>query len=106
MAEISKININGTIHNIRDKYAESLKMDKNFPEGHGSVALGYNPDTTNLCTIDEDPTNSDKELIAVIGNTVIEDEYSNAFTLDMYGNAWFAGDVSVGTNQKSLATVD
>lgn len=37
------------------------------------------------------------EYAHIVGNGVSEDNYSNAHTLDWDGNAWFAGDVYVGS---------
>ena len=40
----------------------------------------------------------------IVGNGKSDSERSNAHTLDWSGNAWFAGDVTVGTDNKKLAT--
>ena len=42
----------------------------------------------------------------VVGNGSNNDNRSNAHTLDWDGNAWFAGDVKVGANNKKLLTND
>ena len=56
----------------------------------------------------EDSTNTYAHIVGN-GEDIETDEgeqviYSNAHTLDWNGNAWFAGDVSVGANNKVLAT--
>lgn len=38
------------------------------------------------------------------GNLLQEEVRSNAHTIDWDGNAWFAGDVKIGTENKTLAT--
>lgn len=40
----------------------------------------------------------------IVGNGKSNSERSNAHTIDWSGNAWFAGDVTVGTDNKKLAT--
>ena len=40
----------------------------------------------------------------IVGNGTSEGARKNAHTLDWNGNAWFAGDVSVGSGKKKLAT--
>jgi len=36
-------------------------------------------------------------FIHIAGNGISDSERSNAYTLDVNGNAWFAGDVYVGS---------
>ena len=58
--------------------------------------------------------NTDNTLAHIVGNGTSETERSNAHTLDWSGNAWFAGDVYVGSTSgknkdggsKKLATED
>ena len=58
--------------------------------------------------------NTDNTLAHIVGNGTSETERSNAYTLDWDGNAWFAGDVYVGSTSgknkdegsKKLATED
>lgn len=42
----------------------------------------------------------------IIGNGASESERSNAHTVDWGGNAWYAGNVTVGSDAKILATTD
>lgn len=44
--------------------------------------------------------------LLTIGNGNNNDERSNAATVDMYGNAWFAGNITVGENKTRVATID
>ena len=44
------------------------------------------------------------DILVVIGKGTSNTARSNAHTLDKDGNAWFAGDVSVGANKQKLAT--
>lgn len=47
----------------------------------------------------EDPT-----MAHIVGNGSSEDNRNNAHTLDWNGNAWFAGEVTVGEDKKKLVT--
>ena len=49
---------------------------------------------------------TDRVYAHIVGNGTDEDNRSNAHTLDWEGNAWFAGDVKVGADNKALATKD
>ena len=42
----------------------------------------------------------------IVGNGTSDTARSNAHTLDWGGNAWFAGDITVGADKKKLATED
>ena len=42
----------------------------------------------------------------IIGNGTADNARSNAHTVDWDGNAWFLGDVSIGNENKKLATSD
>lgn len=106
--------------------------------GYGAFAIGYNTKALNnfsvatgsgtiaegFCNIAQGALNipntgvslfnSKGTYVHIIGNGTSEDGRSNAYTLDWSGNAWFAGDVYVGstsgTNKdagsKKLATED
>ena len=45
-----------------------------------------------------------KKYIHVVGNGTSDTERSNAHTIDLNGNAWFAGNITVGNDKKELAT--
>lgn len=51
----------------------------------------------------EDTTNT---YAHIVGNGDLPSARSNAHTLDWNGNAWFAGKVTIGTDNKELATKD
>lgn len=44
--------------------------------------------------------------IITVGNGSSDTERSNAFALDWNGHGWFAGGVTVGSDKKTLATID
>lgn len=87
-------------------------------EGNGSIAFGRSQHVEGEYNIyNESEFNSPEErsqYIHIIGNGISHDERSNAHTLDWSGNAWFSGDVYIGstsgTNKdegsKKLATED
>lgn len=47
-----------------------------------------------------------KKYLHVLGNGTSDAERSNAHTIDTDGNAWFAGNVTVGADNKKLVTLD
>ena len=51
-----------------------------------------------------DENNSAGNYAHVVGNGTAATKRSNAHTLDWQGNAWFAGDVTVGKNKEKLIT--
>ena len=95
-------------------------------EGKGTKAIGYQAHTEGNSTIAPMHTYNqhvqgrfnipmDTNYAHVVGNGTNEDVYdesgnlvtqnrSNAHTLDWSGNAWFAGNVTIGSEEKKLAT--
>jgi len=71
-------------------------------EGEGTIARGYAQHVYGKYNKLDD----DDKYIAIAGNgTDIDyDHRTNAYTLDWEGNGWFAGNVSVGTDNNRLAT--
>ena len=68
-------------------------------EGYNTVANGRYQHVQGKFNI------SDYEVYAhIVGNGIDSENRSNAHTLDWDGNAWFAGNVYVGFNNKILAT--
>ncbi len=49
---------------------------------------------------------SEGKYLDIVGNGTSEDDRSNAYTLDHDGNAWFAGDITLGEEKKEVATKD
>ena len=89
--------------------------ENSHAEGKGTKALGFQAHTEGNGTIASantwnqhvqgkfnEPMGS--EYAHVVGNGTADDARSNAYTLDWNGNAWFAGDVTVGASKKRLAT--
>lgn len=66
-------------------------------EGYHTKAIGTNQHVQGRWNIDSD------QYAHIVGNGT-EEARSNAHTLDWDGNAWFAGDVTTGTNKEKLAT--
>ena len=46
------------------------------------------------------------KYVHIVGNGTADNKRSNAHTLDWNGNAWFAGNITIGEDKKSLATED
>ena len=70
-------------------------------EGCGTIARGDGQHVQGYYNIEDE----DEIYIHIVGNGS-RNTRSNAHTLDWDGNAWFAGNVSVGINNKQLATED
>lgn len=51
---------------------------------------------------------ADSDKLFIVGNGSLGDNEfnSNAFTVDSNGNAWFSGEVTIGADEKKLATLD
>lgn len=80
-------------------------------EGLGTKAYGRFQKVSGTYNIED----NDNLYIHIVGNGKQEDEKdeeghiisqyrSNAYTLDWNGNAWFAGDITVGENNEKLVT--
>ena len=67
--------------------------ESSHAEGMGTIARGEAQHVEGRCNIDDGP-NSDK--LHIVGNGEWK-KRSNAHTLDKSGNAWYAGDVYVGS---------
>ena len=70
-------------------------------EGYYTTANGANQHVQGRYNIED----TEEKYAHIVGNGA-EGDLSNAHTLDWDGNAWFAGDVSIGTENKKLATED
>ena len=102
--------------NVKDKPVNkgegvnSIKMgtnthaisDNSCAMGNGTVANGSEQCVEG--TYNEIDTNGN--YLHIVGNGSSEDNRSNAYTLDKLGNAWFARDVRVGSNRKTLVHED
>jgi hypothetical protein len=91
-----------TIANHESSHAEGYCTEANgyasHSEGYHTIANGRYQHVQGKYNI------ADKtEYAHIVGNGADSENRSNAYTLDWEGNAWFAGDVSVGDN-KILAT--
>lgn len=71
-------------------------------EGRETIASGDHQHVQGKFNI-EDTSNT---YAHIVGNGTAENDRSNAHTLDWNGNAWFAGNVTVGVDNKQLATLD
>jgi hypothetical protein len=49
---------------------------------------------------------TEEKYAHIVGNGSSNNSRSNAHTLDWSGNAWFAGDVTIGSNNETLATTN
>lgn len=72
---------------------------RSHAEGYYTTAAGENQHVQGKYNI------INNDYAHIVGNGT-SSERSNAHTLDWDGNAWFAGDVSIGTENKKLATED
>ena len=73
-------------------------------EGYGTTASGNFSHVEGICTVAsgmvshvQGKYNISDDSAHIVGNGTAEDALSNAHTLDWDGNAWFAGDVYVGS---------
>lgn len=68
-------------------------------EGYGTIANGIANHVQGMYNVDqEDVAESDyPEYLHIVGNGSSDSSRSNAHTLDRSGNAWFSGDVYVGS---------
>lgn len=92
----------GTIASAQGAHAEgaNTRAFGNFShaEGTGTIASAahqhvqgkYNKEVPNM--------------VHIVGNGTSDENRSNAHTLDWEGNAWYAGDVTVGVDKKKLLT--
>lgn len=80
-------------------YSSYAKGDYSHAEGYGTIASGDRQHVQGKYNIED----TENEYAFIIGNGNSGKDRSNAHTLDWYGNAWFAGNVTVGANNK-LAT--
>lgn len=72
----------------------------------GMYGISYNPSTkwvyvnnrcqASICTL-VDQTSNRGSYVSIVGNGTSNEERSNAYTLDWEGNAWYQGDVYVGS---------
>ena len=76
-------------------------------EGHRTIANGEAQHVQGRFNIED----TEGKYAHIVGNGVefnseMKEERSNAHTLDWDGNAWFAGNVTIGADNKELATKD
>jgi hypothetical protein len=76
--------------------------DKSHSEGDGTIAAGRSQHTQGEFNIIDPNYNVNDNSIRgkyahIVGNGKAEDARSNAHTIDWSGNAWFAGDIYVGS---------
>lgn len=68
--------------------------------GIGTVAASYYQHAEGKYNIEDNKN----KYAHIVGNGTSDTNRSNAHTLDWKGNAWFAGEVTVGTDKDKLAT--
>lgn len=81
-------------------------------EGYNTVASGEYSHAQNLGTIAQGQAQTvlgkyntqDTTSLLIVGNGTENNSRSNAFTLDVNGNAWFAGNLSIGSDLILIAT--
>lgn len=79
--------------------------DSAHAEGHGTIARGDNTHAEGMNTVANGRYQhvqgkyniADTTSLDIIGNGTTNNNRSNAYTLDTNGNAWFAGEVYVGS---------
>lgn len=85
----------GTNAYANDSHAEGentvARGDGSHSEGHGTIANGKNQHVQGKYNI------ADTTSLDIIGNGTTNDNRSNAYTLDTDGNAWYSGEVYVGS---------
>ena len=111
---------NNTIASNYNSHAEGTSTiasgDSSHAEGYNTLASGAYSHAEGYYTAARSAyqhvqgkyniEDTDRVYAHIVGNGTDEDNRSNAHTLDWDGNAWFAGDVKVGTENKILATED
>lgn len=85
-------------------------------EGAGTIARGVDSHAEGLHTVASGDCqhtqgkynieDSENIYAHIVGNGTSNDARSNAHTLDWNGNAWYAGNVTIGTDKKQLVTAD
>lgn len=87
-------------------HAENVRTKANamgtHTEGLGTVADGKYQHVQGKFNI----LDSENKYADIIGNGTGEDARSNASTVDWDGNAWFAGNITLGEENKEVATKD
>ena len=97
-------------YTVAEGYETVAKADVSHTEGCETIAASIYQHAQGKCNIED----ANDEYAHIVGNGTASYNRSNAHTLDWSGNAWFAGDVYVGstsgTNRddgsKKLATED
>ena len=87
--------------------ATEAKGQYSHSEGWHTIANGRSNHAQgeyNVANPDVSSSNPRGKYAHIVGNGSSDGARSNAHTVDWNGNAWFAGDVSVGANSKKLAT--
>jgi hypothetical protein len=73
--------------------------NRSHAEGSNTIAAGYAQHVQGTYNVED----SDYQYLHIVGNGN-DNVRSNAHTLDWNGNAWFAGTVKIGADNKELAT--
>lgn len=98
---------NSTIASGEASHAEGKQTQalgyQSHAEGNNTIA---SKDTWNQHVQGRFNTPMDNNYAHIVGNGTSENDRRNAHTLDWNGNAWFAGNVTIGADKKKLATED
>jgi len=78
----------------------TVNGDYSHGEGQGTIASGEIQHVQGKFNIED----TENKYADIIGNGVDDDNRSNAATVDWDGNAWFAGNATIGPNNEVLAT--
>ena len=100
-AEGASTNANGTL-----SHAEGASTNAN---GYGSHAEGNSTIASGACQHVQGQFNiedTEEKYAHIVGNGTTNANRKNAHTLDWDGNAWFAGNVKIGTDNEELATIN
>ena len=97
-------------------YQTTASAANSLAIGYGTIAQGMMQSVSGLFNIAQGSSvlPSPTDYVHIVGNGLGNDNRSNCHTLDWLGNAWFAGDVYVGSmygknkdiGSKKLATTD
>lgn len=88
-------------HSHAEGYETTASAQYSHAEGCGTIARGDGQHVQGYYNIEDE----DEKYIHIVGNGS-RNTRSNAHTLDWNGNAWYAGDVYVGADNKKLITED
>lgn len=109
---------NQTVANEAYAHAEGEYSQANnvgaHAEGFGTIAQGKYSHAEGLNTLASGDyqhvqgafNESSFDMAHIIGGGTSEDDRKNIHTIDWDGNAWFAGNITIGADNKSVATAD